>query len=164
MSKIGIFYGTTTGVTEEIAHKISKKLEDSEVLDIAGNEDKLENYDVLLLGTSTWGFGDLQDDWQVILGDLSKLNLKGKKVGFFGTGDCSTFSDTFLDGIGILYEEIIKTGATIIGQIGIEGYEFSESRALLNGKFVGLGIDEVNEADLTDERIENWVELIKEQI
>ena len=37
MANIGIFYGTTTGVTEEIAHKISEQLENSEVLDIAGN-------------------------------------------------------------------------------------------------------------------------------
>lgn len=162
MKKVGIFYGTTTGVTEDIAHKIKHNIEGSEIFDISGNEDKLENFDILILGTSTWGFGDLQDDWQVVLDKLSSLNLNGKKVAYFGTGDSSTFSDTFVDGIGIIHEEIVKTGATIIGEISTDGYNFSESRAVVNGKLLGLAIDEVNEPELTDERIETWTKKIKE--
>ena len=149
MSKIGIFYGTTTGVTEDAANKIADKLDGADVFNIAGNEDKLGDYDVLILGTSTWGFGDLQDD------------LKGKKVAYFGCGDQMTFSETYVDGIGILNEEIEKTGAEVIGQTSTEGYDFSESRAFKNSKFLGLAIDEINQPDLTDERIDVWVEELK---
>ena len=161
MSKIGIFFGSTTGVTEEIANKISNNLEGAEVYNISGNEDKLNDFDVLILGTSTWGFGDLQDDWQGTLDELANLDLNGKKVAYFGTGDQSTFADTFIDGIGIINDEIEKTGALVIGQTSIDGYEFSGSKAVVDGKFLGLAIDEVNQSELTDERVEKWISELK---
>lgn len=164
MAKVGIFYGSTTGVTEDIANRIAEKIDGAEVFNIDGNVDELENYDVLLLGTSTWGFGDLQDDWQTVLDELSNLDLKGKKVGYFGTGDQGTFADTFIDALGIINDEIKKTGATIIGQTSTEGYEFSESRAVVDGKFLGLVVDEINQPDLTDERIDAWVEEIQKEL
>ena len=141
--------------------KIGEKLDGADVYNIAGNEDKLGDYDVLILGTSTWGFGDLQDDWQTALDALSNLDLKGKKVAYFGSGDQMTFSDTYVDGMGILNETVEKKGAEIIGQTSTDGYDFSESRAVKNSKFVGLAIDEVNQSDLTDERIEAWTEELK---
>ena len=164
MSKVGIFYGTTTGVTEDIAHRIADKIDGADIFNIDGNEDKLNDYDVLLLGASTWGFGDLQDDWQTVLDELSNLDLKGKKVGYFGTGDQGTFADNFIDALGIINDEIKKTGATIIGQTSTEGYEFSESRAVVDGKFLGLVVDEINQPDLTDERIDAWVEEIQKEL
>ena len=164
MSKVGIFYGTTTGVTEDIAHRIADKIDGADIFNIDGNEDKLNDYDVLLLGAATWGFGDLQDDWQTVLDELSNLDLKGKKVGYFGTGDQGTFADTFIDALGIINDEIKKTGATIIGQTSTEGYEFSESRAVVDGKFLGLVVDEINQPDLTDERIDAWVEEIQKEL
>ena len=164
MSKVGIFYGTTTGVTEDIAHRIADKIDGADIFNIDGNEDKLNDYDVLLLGASTWGFGDLQDDWQTVLDELSNLNLQGKKVGYFGTGDQGTFADTFIDALGIINDEIKKTGATIIGQTSTEGYEFSESRAVVDGKFLGLVVDEINQTDLTDERIDAWIEEIQKEL
>ena len=161
MSKIGIFFGSTTGVTEEIANKISNNLEGAEVYNISGNEDKLNDFDVLILGTSTWGFGDLQDDWQGTLDELANLDLSGKKVAYFGTGDQSTFADTFIDGIGIINDEIEKTGALVIGQTSIDGYEFSGSKAVVDGEFLGLAIDEVNQSELTDERVEKRISELK---
>lgn len=161
MAKVGIFYGSTTGVTEDIAGRIAEQFEDAEVLNISGNEDRLEEFDVLILGTSTWGFGDLQDDWVAALDGLSSLNLSDKKVAYFGLGDQETFADTFIDGVGIINDEIEKTGATIIGQTDTDGYTFSESRALVDGKFLGLALDEVNQSDLTDERVEKWTAELK---
>ena len=115
------------------------------------------------MGTSTWGFGDLQDDWAAVVDDLASKDLSGKKVGYFGSGDQGTFSDTFMDGIAIIDEEIQKTGATIIGKTSTEGYEFNESRAVKNNEFLGLALDEVNQSELTDERIDAWVEQIKKE-
>ena len=164
MSKIGIFYGSTTGVTEDIANRIAGKLEGSEVYNIAGNEDRLGDFDVLILGTSTWGFGDLQDDWQTALDGLASLDLNGKKVAYFGTGDQESFADTYIDGIGIINDEIAHTGATVIGQTSTEGYEFSGSKAVVDGEFLGLAIDEVNQSDLTDERVEKWTAELKKAL
>ena len=164
MAKVGIFFGSTTGVTEDIAHKIAEKIDGAEVFNIDGNEDKLEDYDVLLLGASTWGFGDLQDDWAAVVDDLASKDFSGKKVGYFGTGDQGTFADTFIDALGIINDEIKKTGATIIGQTSTEGYEFSESRAVVDGRFLGLVVDEINQPDLTDERIDAWVEEIQKEL
>ena len=48
-----------------------------------------------------------------------------------------------------------------MGYWSAEGYEFNESKALKDGKFVGLAIDEDNQSELTDSRIESWVAQIK---
>ena len=164
MAKIGIFYGSTTGVTEEVANKISEKLDNADVHNIAGNLEKMNDYDVLVMGTSTWGYGDLQDDWQGVLDDMPSLNLSGKKVAYFGTGDQSSFSDTFIDGIGIIHEKIKDSGVTLIGETETDGYTFDGSRGVEDGKFLGLAIDEVNQSDLTDERVEKWTEEIKKAL
>ncbi len=164
MAKIGIFYGSTTGVTEEVANKISEKLDNADVYNIAGNLEKMNDYDVIVMGTSTWGYGDLQDDWQGVLDDMPSLNLSGKKVAYFGTGDQSSFSDTFIDGIGIIHEKIKDSGVTLIGETETDGYTFDGSRGVEDGKFLGLAIDEVNQSDLTDERVEKWTEEIKKAL
>ena len=164
MAKIGIFYGSTTGVTEEVANKISEKLDNADVYNIAGNLEKMNDYDVIVMGTSTWGYGDLQDDWQGVLDDMPSLNLSGKKVAYFGTGDQSSFSDTFIDGRGIIHEKIKDSGVTLIGETETDGYTFDGSRGVEDGKFLGLAIDEVNQSDLTDERVEKWTEEIKKAL
>ncbi len=48
-------------------------------------------------------------------------------------------------------------GATLVGQWATDSYEFCESLALEDGKFLGLGIDEVNQPELTAERVKHWV-------
>ena len=40
---------------------------------------------------------------------------------------------------------------------------FSESKAEVNGVFVGLPIDEDNDSDKTDERIDAWTKNLKEK-
>ena len=164
MAKIGVFYGSTTGVTEEVANKISAKLDNADVYNIAGNLEKMNDYDVIIMGTSTWGYGDLQDDWQGVFDDMPSLNLSGKKVAYFGTGDQSSFSDTFIDGIGIIHEKIKDNGVILIGETETDGYTFDGSRGVEDGKFLGLAIDEVNQSDLTDERVEKWTEEIKKAL
>ena len=164
MAKIGIFFGSTTGVTEDVAGKISAKLDNADVHNIAGNLEKMNDYDVIVMGTSTWGYGDLQDDWLGVLDDMPSLNLSGKKVAYFGTGDQSSFSDTFIDGIGIIHEKIKDSGITLIGETETDGYTFDGSRGVEDGKFLGLAIDDVNQSDLTDERVEKWTEELKKAL
>ena len=105
--------------------------------------------------------GDLQDDWQGALEILVSKNLSGKKVGFIGVGDQASFGDTFVDGIGIIYNEIKDKGITLVGKTSVDGYSFSDSKAVEDGEFIGLVIDENNQSELTDERIKLWVEKVR---
>ena len=157
--KTGIFYGSTTGTTESIARKVGTLL-GADVMQVA-EIDKVENYDFVIFATSTWGMGDLQDDWIGALDTLVTKNLSGKKVGFIGVGDQASFGDTFVDGIGIIYEEIKDKGITLVGKTSVDGYSFSSSKAVDGDEFIGLVIDENNQSELTDERINTWVEKVK---
>lgn len=166
MAKIGVFYGSSTGTTADVASRIAKSLgvNDSDVHDVAQSAAAdLENYDVLVLGTSTWGSGELQDDWAEFIGGVESLNLAGKKIALFGCGD-ESMSDTFCNGVGELYTRLQKTGATFIAPFPADVYNFDESASVVDGKGVGLLLDETNESDKTDERIAEWTALVKKDI
>lgn len=66
--------------------------------------------------------------------------------------------------MGILYDIAKDKGASVIGSWETEGYSFSQSAAVEGGKFVGLALDENNQSELTEERIEKWVQSIKGQL
>ena len=157
--KRAIFYGSTTGTTEMVAGKVGELL-GAEVLS-ATEIDRVEEYDFVIFATSTWGMGDLQDDWYEALDKLKTKNLSGKKVGLIGVGDQFGFGDTFVDGIGTIYEEIKDMGINLVGKTSTDGYSFSGSKAVVDDEFVGLVIDENNQSELTDERINAWVEKVK---
>jgi flavodoxin I len=63
--------------------------------------------------------------------------------------------------MGILEDKISQLGGKTVGYWPTDGYDFNESRAVKNGKFVGLALDEDNESELTDDRIKKWVVQIK---
>ncbi|MGF6905928.1 flavodoxin [Fusobacterium sp. PH5-44] len=154
--KTGIFYGSTTGVTENVAKKVGELL-GADVYE-ASDLSRVEDYDRLILASSTWGMGELQDTWIAALDELMTKNLNGKTVAFIGAGDGAAFGDTFVDAIGIIYEDIKDKGIVLVGQTSTDGYDFSASKGILDGDFLGLVIDENNQGDLTDERIKAWVE------
>ena len=157
--KIGIFYGSTTGITEDIANRVGTLLK-ADVMEVA-EISKVEEYDIAIFATSTWGMGDLQDNWQEGLEILKTKNLTGKKVAFIGVGDQESFGDSFVDGIGIIYEEIKDKGITLIGQTSTDGYSYSNSTGILDGDFLGLVIDENNQSNLTDGRIKLWIKSVR---
>ncbi|MGE4383390.1 MAG: flavodoxin [Arcobacter sp.] len=160
-----IFFASSTGNSEEIANKIASKLGDIEVFDLAGTKiDKINEYDKLILGGSTWGDGELNDDWEDAWGDFCKLDLSGKTIALFGLGDQESYSDEFCSAMGIIYEQIKSNNAKIVGFTSTDGYYHDGSKAQIENNFVGLVLDEDNQSDLTDERIENWVNNIKSEI
>jgi len=160
-----IFFASSTGNSGEIASKISSKLDGIEVFDLAGTKiEKINNYDKIILGGSTWGDGELNDDWEDAWADFCKLDLSSKTIALFGLGDQESYSDEFCSALGIIYEQINSSGAKIIGFTSTQGYYHDASKAQIEDKFVGLILDEDNQSDLTDERIENWVNEIKENI
>ena len=158
MMKITLIYGTDTGNTRSIAKKIAKRLPDTSALHIAkARREDFENSDLLILGSPTCGFGELPEDWEKHLTLLATANLSGKTVALFGTADQLNYPGTFADALGILYDKAVASGATVIGQTGTEGYDFDQSAALRDGRFVGLVIDQDNQANQTEERITSWL-------
>ncbi|MBP7769836.1 MAG: flavodoxin [Aliarcobacter sp.] len=160
-----IFFASSTGNSEEIASKIASKLNDIEIFDLSSTKvEKINNYDKIILGGSTWGDGELNDDWEDVWDDFCTLDLSNKTIALFGLGDQESYSDEFSSAVGIIYEQVISMGAKIIGFTSTKGYYHDASKAQINDKFVGLILDEDNESDLTDERIKNWTDSIKEEI
>ncbi|MBY5943746.1 flavodoxin FldA [Photobacterium rosenbergii] len=157
MSNIGIFFGSDTGNTEKVAEKIAAKLS-LEAQDIAGNSSEIfDDYDLLILGTPTANYGEMQPDWDYFVPELEDADLNGKKVALFGLGDQIDYPDSFLDAMGELAEMVEEAGGTLIGEWPTDGYEFNDSRAVKEGKFVGLALDEDRQPELTDDRIATWL-------
>lgn len=155
MRKTIVVYGSSTGTCEEIANRISSKL-CADVINVTDlTADVIASNENLILGTSTWGAGELQDDWYDGVNVLKSADLAGKTIALFGCGDSESYPDTFCGGMKELYD-VVKT-ANVIGAVSTEGYVFDDSETVLNGKFVGLALDDVNESDKTEARIDNWI-------
>lgn len=165
MAKIGLFFGTQTGNTETIAEAIQAALGGNSVVDLhdvaSAEADDLKEYEYLIIGCPTWNIGELQSDWDDLYQDLDQIDFTGKKIAYFGTGDQIGYSDNFQDAMGILEEKICSLGGKTLGYWSTNDYDFNESKAVRNGKFVGLAIDEDNQSDLTSSRIKSWVAQIK---
>jgi flavodoxin I len=159
-----IFYGSSTGNTQSAAEAIGKCLGINDIYDISEGVEKMNGYDKIILGASTWGEGSLQDDWESEWKDFCELNFQGKTVALFGLGDQESYGDNYLDAMGEIYEVIIKKGGNIIGEWSSDGYVHDQSKAeIVSGFFVGLALDEDNESDLTPSRIETWCSQIKDK-
>ncbi|MGF1494115.1 MAG: flavodoxin FldA [Microcoleaceae cyanobacterium] len=166
MSKIGLFYGSTTGKTEGAAEMIQAALGgDSvvtlhEISDVQGEE--FGQYENIIIGCPTWNIGELQSDWEGYFDELENIDFSGKKIAYFGTGDQVGYADNFQDAMGLLEEKISGLGGATVGNWPNEGYDDGiESKALKNGKFVGLALDDDNQSELTEERVQTWVSQLK---
>lgn len=159
MKKTIVVYGSSTGVCESIANTIAGKL-GVEAIEVTNfSADTIADNDNLILGTSTWGAGELQDDWYDGVETLKSSDLSGKTITLFGCGDSESYSDTFCGGMKEIYDAC--EGANILEGVSTDGYTFDDSEAVVDGKFVGLALDDVNEDDKTESRIDAWLEQIK---
>ena len=162
MKKTVIVYGSTTGTCEDLAGRIAAKLGVDNVINVTDfNDSVIADNDNLILGTSTWGAGEVQDDWYDGIKVIKGADLSGKTVALFGCGDSDSYADTFVGGLAEIYNAAKEAGANIIGAVPTDGYTFDDSEAVVDGKFVGLAFDEVNEDNKTDERIDAWVAQIQ---
>ena len=139
MDKVHVIYGSTTGMTEAVAAKIANSL-GAQVFNVNAADAAAFDAELLVLGSSTWGIGDLQDDWAAKLDEV-KGNFAGKKVAVFGLGDSQGFADSFCVAAETIANAAKDAGATLVGEV--------------------LKLDDTNEADQTDGKIAAWVETIK---
>lgn len=171
MTKVGIFFGTDTGNTRRIAKDIASALgsiaakpvnvRNASVADMQG-------YDILILGTPTYGEGVLPglstgnatESWEEFLPTLAGQDFSGKKVAIYGLGNQKSYPNEFVDAMFYLYEQLTDCGATIIGAWDVEGYQFKASKAVVDGQFVGLVLDQENQKDLSSDRLAAWLKIL----
>ncbi len=166
MKRIGIYYGSKTGTTKNIAKRIASMLgvDEKDVHDVkTASPSSVGDYDIIVLGTSTWGSGEVEDDWYDFLDGLEALDLRDMDVALFGCGD-ETMEDTFCSGVGEIHDRLKETGARFIAPYDTIGYRFEHSKAKPDDALEaeGLLLDEVNHPDLTEKRLKGWTALVAE--
>ncbi len=172
MANVGIFFGTDTGNTRRIAKDIAVALT-SEIaakpVNIRNSSvDDLMKFDALILGSPTYGEGQLPglstgnatESWEEFLPKLDGQDFSGIKVAIYGLGNQKGYPSEFVDAMYFLYERFKRCGATIIGAWETEGYKFQASKAVIDNRFVGLALDQENQKDLTPERLETWLKML----
>lgn len=164
MKKIGLFYGTTGGRTTGVVDEFDFNLRDEvEIFDVANGIEKIKEFENLILVTPSYGFGELEAHWEAVIEDFKKIDLRGKTLALVGLGSQTTFGESFVGALEILYKIIIKNGGKIIGLTSTDGYHFEECEAIVEGKFMGLVLDEENQDDMTPDRIYDWLEVVKKE-
>ncbi len=139
MDKVHVVFGSTTGMTEAVAGKIAEAL-GAQAFNVNAGDAAAFDAELLVLGTSTWGIGELQDDWAARL-DGVKSGFAGKKVAVFGLGDSVGFADSFCVAAETIANTAKESGATLVGEV--------------------LKLDDANESDKTDAKVSAWVETLK---
>lgn len=167
MAKIGLFYGSDTGNTENIFIKLHETLgeENADLYDFGKEDpDKVSEYEYIILGAPTWYDGELQSDWEEVLPAFEEdIDFTGKKVAIIGLGDQWGYAEWFVDAIGRIAKIVKEKGGELHGKWSIKGYEFDASVAQEGEYFLGLALDEDNQPELTEERLGKWLpEVIKD--
>lgn len=172
MSHIGLFFSSSTGNTRRIAKLIKKRYDDdtmAEALNVNKASPALvADYSHLILGTSTLGGGQLPGlstdcmggGWEEFLPQLKDVDFSGKTIALYGLGDQDKYPEEFVDAMGILYEFFTARGARVVGAWPADDYDFIASRALVDGQFVGLVLDQENQKALSDARLDAWLKQI----
>ncbi|KAL3789499.1 hypothetical protein HJC23_009735 [Cyclotella cryptica] len=169
---VGIFFGTSTGSTEEAARMIASEFGADaagpfEIDSVQGScAEEFTKYDALVVGTPTWNTGaDLERSgtgWdEIYYSEMQDLKIAGKKVAVFGLGDSVSYSDNYADATGELHDVFENLGCKMMGYTSTEGYLHDASKSIRGDQFCGLLLDAVNQEELTEERIRNWVAALR---
>jgi flavodoxin I len=167
MIKIGIFYSFNSTKTAKAAEKITAEFGlDYNIVPVNAEELTEElflSFTNLILGVPTWFDGELPNYWDEFLPALEDLDLKGKTIAIYGLGNQVEYPENFGDAVGIMAALVQERGAKLVGHSSIEGYNFESSRAIENGKFLGLILDQETQPRLSKDRITQWVNELKEK-
>ncbi len=168
VGNIGLFFGSDEGNTERVAELIQKyfgedKLDVYDIADVTQVE--FTQYQHIILGIPTWDFGQIQSDWEEFWEDIQAVDFTHKQVALFGLGDQFGYGDYFLDAMGMLHDVVLSNGATIMGHWSTDGYDYEASKAQIEDQpfFVGLAIDEDQQEELTEARVDQWCEQISHE-
>merc|ERR1712086_743461 len=147
-------HGTKSSVTSGTTSLGIPKYQVQEIGE--ANLSDLNAHEGLIVGVPTWHTGADTErsgtDWDSLLDDIKDLDLKDKPVAVFGLGDSAGYGDNFCDAIEEIHDVFSSAGAKMIGYVPTEEYQFEASKAVRDGKFLGLPLDANNEDDLTGVR------------
>lgn len=170
MKKLALIYWPKGGSVENVADILTDKISGFEVKKICVSDlavDELKNYDTYIFGGSTvgadyWSNKDTEMDWRPFFADMESksIDLSGKKGALYGLGNQVLYPDNFVDDMMYMKKKLEATGLKAVGETLADGYDFNESKAVVDGKFVGLAIDEDSEPELTDKRIDDWLSVV----
>ncbi|MCB0215448.1 MAG: flavodoxin [Caldilineae bacterium] len=168
--KIGIFLGSTTGNTEAAANALKAELDKAEgssceILNVkTADLDAIKGFDLTIIGCPTWNVGELQEDWAAQFPGLQGMDFSGRKLAFFGCGDQVGYLNNFQDALGILGNVAVAKGAEVYGFWSTEGYDFVQSEGVIDQHFLGLALDDDNQPDQTQARIEAWSRQLRAEL
>lgn len=166
MSKTAIIYSYNTQKSKKVAEKVITAFGETEIEAINAEEltkAVFENYDNFIVSAPTWFDGELPNYWDEFLPDLEEMDLTKKSFAIFGLGNQKEYPENYCDAIGLLAEILEGCGATLVGQTSIEGYTYESSKAQRGDVFMGLALDQENQARLTKGRVSKWVEQLKKE-
>jgi flavodoxin I len=142
--KIAILYGSTTGKTGLVARCLAGHFPGAELLDVAHTAvEHLGKYDAVLVGTSTWGTGILQNHWARRMATLPASAFAGKTLAFFGLGDRQAFPETFCAGMEKLKARYAPAAGRVLGP--------------------DLVLDHDNEGARTEALVEAWARTLEQE-
>ncbi len=170
--KYGIFVGTAGGTSMKVADELIEAfgIDEDDVINMEEDfddiEDQMLEYDVLFIGSSTWGQGDVHFSWvdPVLEIEDDGIDFNGKTVAFFGAGDTKKHGEHFCSALGKLHKTFTEAGAKAVGFIPKDDYDYEFSLAEIDGKLCGCAIDEHNESDKTEQRINTWISALKAEL
>lgn len=168
MKKIAIIYWPKKGSTEKVAGILQEKLgkDSADVFTIKEiSEEDFAYYGAFIIGAPTTGADNWEHahktSWHEFFAKIQKADLSGKQYAIYGLGDGVRYPYHFVNGMIDIKKQFDKTAAQHCGAWTTKGYEFRESASIHEDKFVGLAIDEDNEHELTEGRINGWLDQIK---
>jgi flavodoxin short chain len=144
MAKTLLIYGSLTGNTENISHKIQalcqekgKEIEVKNVMD-AKVEDLTGSYECLVLASSTWDDGQPQTDFNDFIEKVVQVkpNLATKQIAIVGCGDSNYIH--FCEATKVIEKIFVNDlgGHKIIETLCIDGYPETESNQTLLKRWV----------------------------
>lgn len=129
-------------------------------------EDFYKYNQIILVGSTVgadhWDNEIVVNEWPEFFHKMKEISFENKKVAIVGLGNCVLYPEHFVDGMALLYQQIKNQNAEILGFVDSNDYDFTDSETLDdNGMFCGLPIDEDNEPELSAERLERWISVLK---
>lgn len=114
MASALIVFASLTGSTEECADFVAEALENHGVTvdikdSLQATANDFENYDICIVGSYTYGDGEIPDEILDFYEELPTIDLSNKVFGVFGSGD--TYYEYFCNAVILFEEQFNKTGA-----------------------------------------------------
>ena len=170
MSKTAIFFSPKGGNVDSVANKLGELIGNDKVDIIPVKEVEkgdLYKYNKIILvgstvGTDHWNNEIVVDEWPEFFTKTEEISFENKKLALVGLGNSVLYPEHFADGMAVLYERIKEQNGEILGFFDAKVYDYTDSESVNDeGLFCGLAIDEDNEPELTTERLEKWISILK---